>query len=195
MKFPASPARFRTAVAVAALLAGAAVSGCHTFSDALGTSKLAPDEFRVVTKAPLVVPPEYALRPPVPGEPRPQELQPESQARQALLGERDSADRSEGEKLLADRAGAQNADPLIRYVVDDQYGDIAHKDKSFADRVMFWRKGQPENAAASAEEQAADTPNPVDPAVVQKTVASLTGGKDVIIQRAPAKRHIKLPGL
>ena len=97
--------------------------------------------------------------------------------------------------LLADKAGAEKADPLIRYVVDDQYGAIAHKEKPFADRVMFWRKGQPENAAAVAEAQAADTPNPVDPAVVQKTVASLTGDKPVIIARAPAKRHIKLPGL
>jgi hypothetical protein len=197
MKSPAHLAhllRLRTTAAAIALLAGVSLCGCGTVGDALGTSKLAPDEFRVVTKAPLVVPPQYALRPPVPGEPRPQELQPESQARQALLGERDSAQRDEGEKMLADKAGAETADPLIRYVVDDQYGDIAHKDKSFADRVLFWRKGEPETAAA-VEEQAADTPHPIDPAVVQETVASLTGGKDVIIQRAPAKRHLKLPGL
>jgi len=44
-----------------------------------------PDEFRVVTKAPLVVPPDFSLRPPAPGKPRPQELQPESAARTALL--------------------------------------------------------------------------------------------------------------
>ena len=176
-------------------LMGSGLTGCGTFSNALGTNKLAPDEFRVVTKAPLVVPPEYALRPPTPGEPRPQELQPESQARLALIGERESAQRSQGETLLVNRAGAEKADPLIRYVVDDQYGDISHKEKSFADRVMFWRRGQPQDAQVSAEQQAADTPNPVDPAVVQKTVASLTGDKPVVIQRAPAKRHFKLPGL
>lgn len=194
MSIAAHPLRGLAAFGAAALFASA-LSGCNTMGEALGTSKLAPDEFRVVTKAPLVVPPEYALRPPSPGEPRPQELQPGSQARAALLGERESAQRSDGEKLLADRAGAQSADPLIRYVVDDQYGDIAHKEKSFADRVMFWRKGQPETATASAEQQAADTPDPLDPAAVQKTVAALTGGQEVIIQRAPAKRHIKLPGL
>jgi hypothetical protein len=180
---------------LATALVGAGLSGCNTVSGALGNNKLAPDEFRVVTKAPLVVPPEYALRPPTPGEPRPQELQPESQARKALLGARENVQRSEGEVLLADQAGAEKADPLIRYVVDDQYGDISHKEKSFADRVMFWRKGQPVNAQVSAEQQAADTPAPVDPAVVQKTVASLTGDKPVVIQRAPAKRHMKLPGL
>ncbi len=177
------------------LLAAASLAGCNTVSGALGTNKLAPDEFRVVTKAPLVVPPEYALRPPTPGEPRPQELQPESQARQALLGQREDVQRSQGELLLSNQAGAEKADPLIRYVVDDQYGDLAHKEKPFADRVMFWRKGQPQNAQVAAEAEAADTPAPVDPAVVQKTVAALTGDKPVIIQRAPAARHIKLPGL
>jgi len=148
-----------------------------------------------VTKAPLVVPPEYALRPPTPGEPRPQELQPESQARQALLGQREAINRSEGEVLLANKAGAAKADPLIRYVVDDQYGDIAHKEKPFADRVMFWRKGQSQSAAAADATNAADTPSPIDPAVTQKTIAALTGNKEVIIQRAPAKKHFKLPGL
>ena len=182
-------------LSLATALLGAGLSGCNTLSGALGNNKLAPDEFRVVTKAPLVVPPEYALRPPTPGEPRPQELQPESQARQALLGQREAIQRSEGELLLANQAGAEKADPLIRYVVDDQYGDISHKEKPFADRVMFWRKGQPQNAQVAAEEQAADTPAPVDPAVVQKTVASLTGDKPVGIQRVPAKRHLKLPGL
>jgi hypothetical protein len=183
------------AAMVALALTGAGLAGCGTVNGALGNNKLAPDEFRVVTKAPLVVPPEYALRPPTPGEPRPQELQPESQARQALLGQRETVQRSEGELLLANKAGAEKADPLIRYVVDDQYGDLAHKEKPFADRVMFWRKGQPQNVQVAAEAQAADTPAPVDPAVVQKTIASLTGDKPVVIQRAPAKRHLKLPGL
>ena len=40
---------------------------------ALG-GKNPPDEFAITTKAPLVVPPDYALRPPKPGESRPQEL-------------------------------------------------------------------------------------------------------------------------
>ena len=186
-------------IGAAVVLAGAAMAmaGCNSVNDALGNSKLAPDEFRVVTKAPLVVPPEFALRPPTPGEPRPQELQPESQARQILLGRRDEVNRSEGETLLANRAGAQHADPLIRYVIDDQYGDVTHKTKSFADSVMFWRKGQPQTAVAvaDADADAADTPAPIDPAVVQKTIASLTGDKPVVIQQAPRQSHFKLPGL
>jgi hypothetical protein len=170
---------------IAALAAGA--SACNSVSEAFGQNKSPPDEFRVVTKAPLVVPSEYALRPPAPGEPRPMELQPESAAEQALIGERGATDRDDAEKLLAAKAGAEHADPLIRYVIDDQFGAVAHKDKSFADRVMFWRKGDSEVAKAPG----ADTPSPVDPAKVK----ALTGGKAVIIARAPEHEHFKLPGL
>ena len=77
-------------IVVAALVATAGLVGCTSTQKALGMSKVTPDEFRIVTKAPLVVPPDYALRPPAPGEPRPQELQPESVARNALLGQREA---------------------------------------------------------------------------------------------------------
>ena len=173
-------------IVASALIAAAGLAGCQSASQTLGMNQVTPDEFRVVTKAPLVVPPDYALRPPAPGEPRPQELQPESAARTALLGARESEVRSDGEKLLVSKAGAEKADPLIRYVVDDECGDIAHKDKSFADRVLFWRSGKP------AADQ--NTPAPVDADAEQKRVAALTGDKPVVIQREQ-NRRLKLPGL
>jgi hypothetical protein len=167
--------------------AGVSLTACQTASRALGVSKVTPDEFRVVTKAPLVVPPDYALRPPSPGEPRPQELQPESAARQALLGQRQALTRSEGENLLVAKAGADRADPLVRYVVDDEFGDIAHKEKSFADRVLFWRKDSP--AAPTAAATGAETPAPLNPAAT-----AATGGQPVIIARE-RQGSFKLPGL
>jgi hypothetical protein len=182
-----TPFRRNAALLAGIAALGAGASACHTVGDAFGQNKSPPDEFRVVTKAPLVVPPEYALRPPAPGEPRPMELQPESAAEQALIGEREATDRDDAEKLLVAKAGAEHADPLIRYVIDDQFGSVAHKDKSFADRVMFWRKGDP----VVAKVVNPDTPSPVDPAKVR----ALTGGKPVIIARAPEKTHFKLPGL
>jgi hypothetical protein len=182
-------------VAIAALLlAGAGLGGCNHAAGALGLNKTTPDEFRVVAKAPLVIPPEYDLRPPKPGEPRPQELQPESAARVALLGEREAENRSDGEKMLVAKAGADKADPLVRYVVDDEFGDIAHKEKSFADKVIFWRrdKADPNQAKlASAEDQTAV----VDPAAEAKQVKELTGDQPIIIQRDKRGSFIKLPGL
>ncbi|MDB5476009.1 MAG: hypothetical protein JWP49_1520 [Phenylobacterium sp.] len=178
-------------IAVSALFAGLGLAGCQSTAQALGMTKVTPDEFRVVTKAPLVVPPDYALRPPAPGKPRPQELQPESAARLALLGQREAEQRSTGEKLLANKAGAEKADPLIRYVVDDEFGDVAHKEKGFADRVMFWRSTKaPKSDAATA----AATPAPVDAAQETERVAKLTGGKPIVISR-DAPKKFKLPGL
>ena len=189
---------FNRAALAVVLLAGAGLglSGCGTASKAIGLGKTSPDEFRVVAKAPLVVPPDYSLRPPKPGEPRPQELQPESAARTALFGERQAEARSDGEKLLVAKAGADRADPLIRYSVDDEFGDIAHKDKSFADRVMFWRKDKAEAPAAPKDvAEAAATSDPVDPAAEAQQIKTLTGDKPVVIQRDKRGSFIKLPGL
>ena len=74
-------------------------------------------------------------------------------------------------------------------MVDDEFGDIAHKEKSFADRVMFWRKDAPAQPGALDNTEA-----PVDPAAEQARVKELTGGQQVVIQRQRAPR-LKLPGL
>lgn len=179
----------------AALIAAAGLGGCTSTSKALGIAKVTPDEFRVVTKAPLVVPPDYALRPPAPGEPRPQELQPESAARAALAAQTAGVQRTDGERLLVARAGADKADPLIRYVVDDEFGDIAHKDKTFADRVMFWRKDAPgTQVAAATPSEGSSAPAPVDAAAEEARLKALTGGKTVVIAREKSS-WVKLPGL
>jgi hypothetical protein len=167
-------------------LAVLGASGCASAGRALGMSKVTPDEFRVVTKAPLVVPPDYALRPPTPGEPRPQELRPDSQARAALLGQ--NVARSTGEALLVNRAGVAQADPLIRYVVDDEFGDVAHKDKGFADQVLGANSGAAQ-PAAPAEGQAAGA-GALNPTA---SASDLTGGQPVTITRGSG--GVKLPGL
>jgi hypothetical protein len=180
-------------IVATALIAAVGLVGCQSTRKALGMNKVTPDEFRVVTKAPLVVPPDYALRPPAPGKPRPQELQPESAARNALLGAREAETRTDGEKLLVAKAGADKADPLIRYVVDDEFGDVAHKEKGFADKVMFWRSDKTADPAAPAV-VADNTSTPIDAAAEQERIAKLTGGKPVVIQREQSHK-IKLPGL
>jgi len=178
-------------IVATALVAAVSLAGCQSAKKALGISKVTPDEFRVVTKAPLVVPPDYALRPPAPGEPRPQELQPESAARTALLGQRAAEGRTDGEKMLVARAGADKADPLIRYVVDDEFGDVSHKERSFADKVMFWKSDKaPPSGATTGDDSAA----PVDAAAEEARIKTLTGGQPVVIQREKSAR-IKLPGL
>jgi hypothetical protein len=179
------------------IVAGVALSGCQSTKNALGLNKVVPDEFRVVTKAPLVVPPDYALRPPAPGEPRPQELQPESAARQALLGQRDATNRSAGEAALVAQMGGNKADPLARYVVDDEFGDLSYKEPTFADKVMFWKKPADASAAATAANAnaaAGNTPVPVDAAAEQARLKALVGDNPIIITQKPNPKF-KLPGL
>ncbi|HEY3798639.1 MAG TPA: DUF3035 domain-containing protein [Caulobacteraceae bacterium] len=184
-----------TRASVALVLIGAAsLAGCKATSQAFGLNKVTPDEFRVVTKAPLTLPPDYALRPPQPGEPRPQELDPESTARDALEGQREADVRSDGEKLLAQKAGADKADPLIRYVVDDEFGNVAHKDKGFADYVMFWRKGDAPTQPAAGMGGDPDKETALDPKVEEVRMQSLTGGKTIVIARQ-GDAKVKLPGL
>ena len=65
------------------LLAGC---GRGTVQEALGMGKRAPDEFTVVSRAPLILPPDYGLRPPGSGESRPGVDTPTEQARASLTG-------------------------------------------------------------------------------------------------------------
>jgi hypothetical protein len=77
---------YRTEVMLAfACLAGTALlCGCSDFKQAIGLDPPMPDEFAVESRAPLTVPPDFNLRPPEPGAPRPQEESSEKQAEQIM---------------------------------------------------------------------------------------------------------------
>lgn len=127
-----------------------ALAGCGGggIKDALGYSKDAPDEFAVVTKAPLVIPPEFSLRPPQPGAPRPQEanLQPSARAQAALTGQEGAAasgDTSSGEQALLAQTGAADADPNIRAVVNNETRTLVEKDARLTDDILFWQQRTP----------------------------------------------------
>ena len=109
-----------------------------TACSALGGGKNPPDEFAITTKAPLVVPPDYALRPPKPGETRPQELSASERAQQVLLGDPSAAPPSEGEVLLLQKTGAVSADRNIRNILGAENGGRAEKDSSLANQLLFW---------------------------------------------------------
>ena len=60
------------------------LSGCSNFKQMIGLDQPMPDEFAVESRAPLTVPPDFDLRPPEPGAPRPQEKSAEQQAQQVM---------------------------------------------------------------------------------------------------------------
>ena len=79
------------ALTVSLIAAGAVLAGCEATKETLGLTKRSPDEFQVVSRAPLSLPPDYNLRPPTPGAPRPQEGTPRDQAQAAVFNTPDAA--------------------------------------------------------------------------------------------------------
>ena len=60
------------------------MTGCGDFRRAIGMDRIGPDEFAVESRAPLTIPPEFDLRPPQPGAPRPQEATAAEKARKVI---------------------------------------------------------------------------------------------------------------
>jgi hypothetical protein len=106
--------------AVPVLMIAVALSGCTLFR-----KSQAPDEFAVARNAPLIIPPDYALTPPVAGTAglSPQDAQ--SQAIDALFG--GPAPRSASETSLLERAGRDRASIGIRSTVGDSDTRIVDK--------------------------------------------------------------------
>ena len=134
-----------------------AIAGCENAREAIGIGKQSPDEFAVVTRAPLSMPPDYGLRPPRPGVQRPQEAKVEDSARNELIrspGTRPVSngvsDRSRGETALLAKAGATNPDPSIRRAINRESSILASEDESFSDRLIFWQDKRPPGSIVDA---------------------------------------------
>ena len=124
------------------------LSACQDARRALGFEKSAPDEFQVVERAPLSMPPEFAMRPPSPGAVRPQEGNVRDQAKATLLGRRQvtpiqTAGRTEGDVTLLRRAGAEQIQPGVRELVNKETLSLAEADKTLTDKIVFWREPDP----------------------------------------------------
>ena len=103
----------KAAALVLVVAGGAMLSACGAGGSLFNRSR--PDEFAVSRQAPLVVPPDFALTPPNPGAPRPQDTDASSQAMEALFG--GPAPRSAAEGDTIGQAGT--AAPGIRSSVSD----------------------------------------------------------------------------
>ena len=160
--------RFGRFAVIGVLALGLSLSGCQKTREAFGLNKSAPDEFAVVTRAPLSMPPDYGLRPPTPGVQRPQERDIKDEARRILVtsGTGDASTRSGaastrtgaapsvGESALLNKAGAANTDSSIRQTVSRENKLLAAGDSGFVDRLIFWRKPDPKHSEIDASREA-----------------------------------------
>jgi len=143
-----------------------AASGCTSLRSALGIDKNAPDEFTVVSRAPLTLPPDYNLRPPQEVGGKPATPNPTEQARQTVFRVADprasgpnptaNPNLTPGEAALLTKAGAGTADPKIRQTVNEETSRLLERDHSFIDSLLFWKSTpQPgENEVVDAAKEA-----------------------------------------
>src|SRR5256885_10646155 len=103
----------RKVLTVAVLAAAVATSGCA----ALRSKQRTPDEFAVARNAPLIIPPDFSLAPPVAGTAGLTPAEAQQQAIDTLFG--GPAPRSAGETTLLDAAGRNDAQLGIRSQVWD----------------------------------------------------------------------------
>lgn len=128
---------------IIATLAVTALSGCGDAKEQLGLTRSAPDEFAVVKRAPLEMPPEFSLRPPEPGAPRPQELSTVDQAATTVLGPEQAARKkaksgqglTTGESALITEANVRY-NPDIRQIVDEEAANTAKKDQPVVKKLL-----------------------------------------------------------
>jgi len=117
-----------------------ATGGCAWIGDAVGAGKQPPDEFVVVNRRPLVVPPDFQLRPPEPGKSEIQDIQPARQVVAALFpGETEVPPRpSPAETALLDEVGEQvgAADPDVRSNAGDKT-EVVHKGVMLAELLKM----------------------------------------------------------
>jgi hypothetical protein len=134
-----------------ALLGGAAalLVGCQDIREAAGVTKAPPDEFAVVTKAPLVIPPDFNLRPPKPGAPPTNQSSATDSAEAALTGDDPATvaaslpnSYSPAEKSLLANSGGATADHGVRSQIAADTKAMSTASDSFTDTLLF--RSQPD---------------------------------------------------
>ena len=173
----------------------AALTGCQSLRDAAGLGKQSPDEFAVTTKAPLVIPPDFNLRPPRAGAPPDQPDRSRPMPRKSALFDTDPA------TVAAAHAGQLQrrreaccspmpapATPILRSASRSPptAGRWKPADDSFTDQVLFWQDssqdtGKNVDADAEAkriEAQKATGQGAATKPAAQKPTDSATIGKD-----------------
>lgn len=110
--------------------------------------KRSPDEFAVLPRAPLSLPPDYALLPPkpTPHDPYGNSVQRLAEATIVNLGEKKSLNKNTAIKTnssedaeLINRMAVSGIDPNIRTQVEQETEQSLSKSRLFARKLMFWK--------------------------------------------------------
>ena len=140
MKYNSSFRSMKLILAFLLLSSGMSLSSCSNVRDALGQNKNAPDEFAVIARAPLSVPPNFNLRVPKLGAERPQESLARNGGKDVIFKNSiPNKEQHNGVDLLDIRKllGTESANPNIRQVINDETQNMIFEDKLFIDKSFI----------------------------------------------------------
>ncbi len=153
----------KTEFLISLMTAGVLLAGCESARKMIGIDgeRTGPDEFAVYSRPPLSLPPDYRLRPPLPGTGRPQEQDTQNIAKRAIMGKtlKEPANRkpvkgSLGIQELLRDTGGLDALPNIRTVLNEETSILSVQDQAFVDKLIFWVDEKPfEGTVVDAEKE------------------------------------------
>ncbi|MGI9421032.1 MAG: DUF3035 domain-containing protein [Geminicoccaceae bacterium] len=178
----------RTSIAILSLVSSLGLVGCGggTVQEALGYEQRGPDEMAVIRRPPLIVPPDYNLRPPRPGEADAGSEAASEAARKTLIGPSSEADieADDARAILtgstpengaaADGAGSDGQNVLVSRT-DRTERDLdqltatraeTRVDRSLLRRLLAWT---PEDRPDPEEGEEEETADPVVVTVVSRS--------------------------
>lgn len=160
--------RLGKGLAMSLCLGALALQGCADIRNAVTGKKQSPDEFAVVARPPLSLPPNFGLRPPSPGEARPQKQDMTKQAENLVFGSGSSVSGSEGTVPSAAPSAAVTAEspgdekmrellhtaeakPDIRKIVNEETANFVYEQEYLIDNLLFWRDKAPKGVVVDAK--------------------------------------------
>jgi len=115
------------------------LSGCGSVKKEIGMGRNSPDEFLVVKRAPLTLPPEYALRPPAEKTDVKDEIvikSTRSKARDALFGGYKEVEaKGSADNMLLAKMNVEAANADIRRQIEEDNGYIYIKNQSVIEKL------------------------------------------------------------
>ena len=138
-------------------LVSLSLTACGGVKEQLGVARHSPDEFTVVKRAPLSMPPTYSLRAPAEiGEHKGSKMT--AQAKKTIFGaettQSASSANQSGESALLSKIGTSDADPDIRKVLNKENGYLDGSDKTLAEKVLFWQEEGQDGTLVDPKEEA-----------------------------------------
>ena len=121
------------------------VSACGSgLSDAFAYKKNPPDEFAILKKQPLIIPPDYSLKPPHEAGSKIARASTRVEAEQILTGREVDINEiaSDGEREILDRVGSNPSQNNVRAKIQNDGNNVISKDKAVTEKLILNTTGE-----------------------------------------------------